>query len=125
VHQHTSFLPDSYTSASQVQCQGEALLITLPADLPEAATAGQRLKLIGPVGEVLATLTKAAEASSQQLLVGGADSLAGPAPGCVRVRSGTPRRTHRGLRCCGHAQRERHPGPGPAAEELQELKQTP
>lgn len=76
VHQHTGFLPDIYANANQVQRQGEALLISLPAGLPQAATAGQRLKLIGPVGEVLATLAEAAEAGSQQLLVSGADSLA-------------------------------------------------
>jgi hypothetical protein len=76
VRQHTGFLPDIYASASQVQRQGEALLITLPAGLPQAATAGQRLKLIGPVGEVIATIAEATEAGSQQLLVLGADSLA-------------------------------------------------
>lgn len=76
VNKNTSFLPDVYASASQVQRQGAALLISLPAGLPEAATAGQRLKLIGPAGEVLATLAEAAAAGSQQLLVAGADSLA-------------------------------------------------
>jgi len=76
VQKSVGFLPDVYASASQVQCHGEALLITLPAGLPEAATAGQRLKLIGPTGEVVVTLAEAAEAGSQQLLVTGADSLA-------------------------------------------------
>jgi hypothetical protein len=76
VHQHTGFLPDIYANASQVQRQGEALLLTLPTGLPQAAPAGQRLKLISPTGEVLATLAEAAEAGSQQLLVTGAGNLA-------------------------------------------------
>jgi hypothetical protein len=76
VHQHTGFLPDLFARPTQVQRQGEALLIALPAGLPEAAAAGQRLKLIGPAGEVLATLAEAVEAGSQQLLVTGADSMA-------------------------------------------------
>ncbi|MDO7854083.1 tail fiber domain-containing protein [Hymenobacter convexus] len=76
VHQHTGFLPDIYATASQVQRQGEALLIGLSTGLPEAATAGQRLKLIGPAGEVLVALAEAVEAGSRQLLVTGADSLA-------------------------------------------------
>jgi hypothetical protein len=76
VHQHTGFLPDIYAPASQVQRQGEALLIGLPAGLPQAAPAGQRLRLMGPAGEVLATLVEAAAAGSQQLLVAGAESLA-------------------------------------------------
>ena len=76
VHQHTGFLPDIYVLASQAQRQGEALLLTLPAGLPQAATAGQRLKLIGSAGEVLATVAEPAAAGSQQLLVTGADSLA-------------------------------------------------
>jgi hypothetical protein len=75
VSQHTSFLPDIYARPTQVQQQGDALLLTLPAGLPEAATAGQRLKLIGPAGEVVATLAEAAEAGSQQLVVTGATSL--------------------------------------------------
>jgi len=76
VHQHTGFLPDIYAPASRVQRQGEALLIGLPAGLPQAAPAGQRLRLMGPAGEVLATLAEAAAAGSQQLLVSGAKSLA-------------------------------------------------
>jgi hypothetical protein len=76
VHTNTGFLPDIYASASQVQRQGENLLLTLPAGLPEAAGAGQRLKLIGPAGEVLGTLAAAAAAGSRQLLVAAAVSLA-------------------------------------------------
>ena len=76
VQKSTGFLPDLFACPTQVQRQGEALLIALPAGLPEAATAGQRLKLIGPTGEVVATLAEAAEAGSQQLRVTGANSLA-------------------------------------------------
>lgn len=76
VSQHISFLPDIYARPSQVQQQGDALLLILPAGLPEATTAGQRLKLIGPTGEVVATLAEAAKAGSQQLVVTGATSLA-------------------------------------------------
>ncbi|MFD2719557.1 hypothetical protein ACFST9_12585 [Hymenobacter monticola] len=76
VHQHTGFLPDIYAPAVQVQRHGEILRVTLPAGLPQAATAGQRLRLVGPAGEVLATLAEPAAAGSQELLVSGADSLA-------------------------------------------------
>lgn len=77
VHQHPDFLPDIYARAFRVEAQGENLLhLTLLSGLAQAATTGQRLKLLGPAGEVIATLVEAAEIGSQQLLVAGASSLA-------------------------------------------------
>lgn len=77
VHQHTGFLPDINVTASEVQRLGETLLrVSLSAGLTQAATAGQRLKLIGATGEVVTTLVEATAAGSQQLLVSGGNELA-------------------------------------------------
>jgi hypothetical protein len=79
VSQHAGFLPDIYQPASAApRATGDSLLqLTLPAALPVAATAGQRLKLIGPQGEVLARLVRPAAAGSRTLLVRPAGTLAG------------------------------------------------
>ncbi|MBG8555546.1 glycine-rich protein [Hymenobacter guriensis] len=75
VSQHAGFLPDVYALASQVEAQGDSLLrLTLPAALPADTKAGQRVKLIGPAGEVVGTVKAA---GSSTLLVRGVRQLAG------------------------------------------------
>jgi hypothetical protein len=73
VNQHAGFLPDIYAAATRVDVQADSLLLlTLPA--ATAARPGQRIKLIGPAGEVSATVKAAA---GNSLLVRGARPLAG------------------------------------------------
>ncbi|WP_400190417.1 glycine-rich protein [Hymenobacter sp. B81] len=73
VSQQAGFLPDVYAVASGVEAQGDSLLrLTLPA--PSQARAGQRIKLIGPAGEVIGAVKAASGAT---LLVRGAAKLAG------------------------------------------------
>ncbi|MBF9220183.1 tail fiber domain-containing protein [Hymenobacter ruricola] len=74
VNQHSGFLPDVYAKAVAVQSVGDSLLrLTLPA--AATATIGQRVKLIGPAGEVVATVAHAS--ASNTLVVRGARQLAG------------------------------------------------
>ncbi|MBF9220182.1 discoidin domain-containing protein [Hymenobacter ruricola] len=74
VNQHAGFLPDVYALATSATAEGDSLLrLTLPK--AAAATAGQRVKLIGPAGEVTGTVAKAA--GGTQWLVRGAAQLAG------------------------------------------------
>ncbi|MDO7877801.1 glycine-rich protein [Hymenobacter sp. ASUV-10] len=78
VTRQTGFLPDVYALATAVQPLGDSLLvITLPAGLPGAATAGQRLKLIGEAKQVLATVARPAAAGARMLTVRRAQALAG------------------------------------------------
>ncbi len=59
VSQHTGFLPDVYAVAQRAEAEGDSVLrLTLPAALP-AAKAGQRVKLIGPAGELVGTVAPA------------------------------------------------------------------
>ncbi|MGI4871024.1 MAG: tail fiber domain-containing protein [Janthinobacterium lividum] len=79
VHEHMGFLPDVYASATAVQAlPGDSLVaITLPTALAgTGAMAGQRLKLVGPTGEVLANVARPAAAGSRTLVVRGAQQLA-------------------------------------------------
>jgi hypothetical protein len=80
VQQQTGFLPDVYALATAVQAlPGDSLVaLTLPAaGLPVAATAGQRLKLVGNTGEVLAALARPAAAGARTLVLRRATALAG------------------------------------------------
>ncbi|MDO7877427.1 tail fiber domain-containing protein [Hymenobacter sp. ASUV-10] len=75
VSQHVGFLPDVYAVASEVRSEGDSLLVLmLPNALPEAAKAGQRVKLIGEQKELTAIVARAASAST--LVVRGAKELA-------------------------------------------------
>ena len=66
------FLPDIYAVPTATQFQGDSLLVlALPASLPEAAHAGQRLRLVGPAGEVLARVARPAAAGTRTLVVRG------------------------------------------------------
>ncbi|GAB2963979.1 hypothetical protein GCM10027048_36550 [Hymenobacter coalescens] len=78
VQQQTAFLPDVYqVAAGLTALPGDSLLLLrLPAGLAEAAAAGQRLKLLGPAGEVLARLARPAAAGATTLTVRGAGALA-------------------------------------------------
>ena len=86
VNQKTGFLPDLYQPAAGLDVlPGDSLLrLTLSHPLPAAARAGQRLKLFGPQGEVLAALARTAPAGATALtlrrpagaaLAGGASGL--------------------------------------------------
>jgi hypothetical protein len=79
VQQQTGFLPDVYALATAVQAlPGDSLVaLTLPAGLPTAGTAGQRLKLVGEAGEVLAALARPAAAGARTLVLRRAQALAG------------------------------------------------
>lgn len=80
VQQQTGFLPDVYALATAVQLlPGDSLVaLTLPAaGLPTAATAGQRLKLVGETGEVQAALVRPAAAGARVLVLRRATALAG------------------------------------------------
>ena len=80
VTKQTGFLPDIYAPATAVQTLGDSLLvISLPAGLPSAATAGQRLRLIGAAKQVLATVAHPAAAGARHLTVRRAQALAGGA----------------------------------------------
>ena len=77
VEQHTGFLPDVYALATSALPAPDSLLrLTLPQPLAGATAAGQRLKLIGPHGEVTATLARPAAAGSTALVLRGAAALA-------------------------------------------------
>ena len=82
VQQHTGFLPDVYALTSAVRPEGDSLLLlTLPGGLPAGgATAGQRLKLMGPTGEIITTVARPAGAGTRQVAVRGAGALAGAVP---------------------------------------------
>jgi len=70
VHQQAGFLPDVYALATAVQAlPGDSLVaLTLPAPgLPVAATAGQRLKLVGEAGDMLTTLVQPAAVGTRTL----------------------------------------------------------
>jgi hypothetical protein len=86
VSRHSGFLPDLYAPAQAVRrLPGDSLLaLSLATGLPAAAAAGQRLKLVGPGGEVVATLARAAAPGSRALVLRGAAALAA-APGEVFV----------------------------------------
>ena len=80
VHLNTGFLPDVYAPATAVQAlPGDSLVaLTLPAPgLPCAATAGQRLKLMGEKQETLAALARPAAAGARTLVLRRAQALAG------------------------------------------------
>ncbi|MDO7873516.1 tail fiber domain-containing protein [Hymenobacter sp. ASUV-10] len=80
VQQQTGFLPDIYALATTVQAlPGDSLVtLTLPtAGLPVAAAVGQRLKLVGDTGEVLAALARPAAAGARTLVLRRATALAG------------------------------------------------
>ncbi|GAB3867421.1 hypothetical protein GCM10028824_09780 [Hymenobacter segetis] len=80
VHQQTGFLPDVYALATAVQAlPGDSLVaLTLPAaGLPTAAAAGQRLRLMGQTGDVLAALARPAAAGTRTLVLRRARALAG------------------------------------------------
>ncbi len=77
VLQQTGFLPDVYAVATRARAEADSLLtLTLPAALPEGATVGQRLKLIGPAGEEVGTVARAAAPGATRLTVRGAQPLA-------------------------------------------------
>ncbi len=77
VLRQTGFLPDIYAVAAGARAEADSLLtLTLPAALPEGATVGQRLKLIGPAGEVIGTVARAAGAGARTLTVRSAQTLA-------------------------------------------------
>ena len=60
VNQHAGFLPDVYANAVKAELLADSLLVlTLPTAPAPAATAGQRVKLIGPAGELTATVKAA------------------------------------------------------------------
>ena len=80
VHQNAGFLPDVYAPATAVQAlPGDSLVaLTLPAPgLPTAATAGQRLKLVGEKSNVQAALARPAAAGARTLVLRHAQALAG------------------------------------------------
>jgi len=80
VHQQTGFLPDVYAVATGVRSEGNSLLVvSLPAGLSISARAGRRLKLATRTGEVIGTVARPATAGNRQLLVRGAQALAGSA----------------------------------------------
>ena len=77
VSRQNGFLPDIYAVPTAAQPQGDSLLaLTLPAGLPEAAHAGQRLRLVGPAGEVLARVARPAAAGTRTLVVRGVPAAA-------------------------------------------------
>ncbi|MBF9223100.1 tail fiber domain-containing protein [Hymenobacter ruricola] len=79
VSRHADFLPDVYQLASQVRAQpGDSLLtVALPTALAVPAAVGQRLKLVGPAGEVLARVARPAAVGTRALVVRDAGALAG------------------------------------------------
>ncbi|RTQ51568.1 hypothetical protein EJV47_07145 [Hymenobacter gummosus] len=75
VSQHRGFVPDIYAPATAAAAEGDSLLrLTLPA--APTAQAGQRVKLIGPAGEVIGTVQAV---SGKTLVVRGVRQLAGQA----------------------------------------------
>ena len=76
VSQHVGFLPDLYAPVTATAAEGDSLLhLTLAATPAATAAAGQRVRLIGPGGEVLATVAR--PAVGRQLVVRGARHLLG------------------------------------------------
>lgn len=78
VSQHTAFLPDIYALATRLErLPGDSLLVLhLPLGLREATATGQRVKLLGPSGEMVVCLARPASAGATALTVRGATPVA-------------------------------------------------
>ena len=78
VSQHTGFLPDVYAVAKTAVAEADSVLVlTLPQAAPAGARAGQRIKLVGPQGEVVGVVAAAPATTTLRVRGAQAAALAG------------------------------------------------